>query len=132
MSYCLQDLPPILRCFAGCAGWLYGNPADAHVVELDSERHRIVLSRYADFETSLAPDLVERTTVNRQRPTVRVFSPPPDAPSPILISKARFMSRDDPRLAEQGAFDAAVRAAGINALPRRHVTASTIRKMGLM
>ena len=128
----VQDLPPILRCFAGCAGWLYGDPADAHVVELDPERRRVVLSRYAGFEGSFAPELEERTTVDLRRQTVRVFAPSLDAPAPVLLGKARLLSPDDPRRAEQEAFDAAVRAAGIDALPPRDVTVAMLRQRGVL
>lgn len=128
----LAELPPVLRCFVGCAGWLYGDPSAAHVVEIDPTRRRVVLSRYVNFEASPAPEIEELAKIDLARQTVRIWAPSGNEDAPVLLLKGRLMNPWDPRQAEQQAFDEKVAALGLPGGRRRDVTTATLRSHALL
>ncbi|MDB4928542.1 MAG: hypothetical protein JWM10_1026 [Myxococcaceae bacterium] len=116
----VNELPPALRVYLGCAGKLYGEVQGADVVKLHIGSGKVSLMRYDDYEGSAIPLLVERVKVDLRRQQVSYyryerggeFEPQP------LYMKSRYMHPAMEGYAGQRGFDegleAAAEAAGVD------------------
>ena len=59
----LDLLPPILRCYIGCAGVLYGDISTADLVKIHIETGKLTLQIYDDFSEAL-PELKQRVKIH--------------------------------------------------------------------
>lgn len=101
----VNDLPPSLRAYVGCAGKLYGEAQDADVVKLHVASGKVSLMSYDDYEGAAIPMLIERVKVDLRRQQVHYFQYGDEFPPQPLYLKSRYMH---PRLegyAAQRAFD---------------------------
>jgi DNA phosphorothioation-associated putative methyltransferase len=115
----VNELPPVLRVYLGCAGKLYGEVQSADVVKLHIGSGKVSLMRYDDYEGCAIPLLVERVKVDLRRQQVSYyryerggeFEPQP------LYMKSRYMHPAMEGYAGQRRFDeelaAAAAAAGM-------------------
>ena len=60
----LQDLPPVLRVYEGCARWLVGEVDGANLVKLATDRPKISYLEYPGFDRDPHP-VLRRTTYVR-------------------------------------------------------------------
>ena len=110
----VDQLPPILRSYVGCATTLFGDVAQADVVKLHRSSGKVTFLAYDDFEGKPLPELRQRIKVNLRTRWVQVFDH--SAERQVLYFKERFMAPEHPRIAEMRAFSAKVRRLGISDL----------------
>lgn len=104
----LNELPPALRVFVGCAGKLYGEASDADVVKVHLGSGKVTLLRYDDFDGSAIPLLVERVKVDLRKQEVSFFHYGGEfAPQPLYF-KSRCQHPAMEGYEAQRAFDDAL------------------------
>jgi DNA phosphorothioation-associated putative methyltransferase len=91
----VDQLPTVLRTLLACAELLYGNINEAHIVRIHKFSGRVTFLTYADFESSLLPQLLTRTRVDLRTARVDVFYHRGDHQP--LYFKERFLDPDDPQ-----------------------------------
>ncbi len=109
----LDQLPPVLRAYVGCATTLFGDVQQADVVKLHKASGKVTFLAYDDFEGKPLPELRFRTKVNLRTRWVQVFDH--SAEGQLLYFKERLLGADHPRLPEMQAFSAKLRKAGMPA-----------------
>jgi len=115
----VNELPPALRVYIGCAGKLYGEVQEADVVKVHIASGKVSLMRYDDYEGSAIPLLVERVKVDLRRQQVSYYRYEAGGefePQPLYM-KSRYMhpameGYDGQRVFDEG-MRAAVAAAGV-------------------
>jgi DNA phosphorothioation-associated putative methyltransferase len=107
----LNELPPVLRAYVGCATSLFGDVAQADVIKLHKASGKVTFLAYDDFEGRPLPELRRRIKVNLKTRWVQVFDH--SAEGQLLYFKERLVSREHPRMGEMQAFSAKVRRLGI-------------------
>jgi hypothetical protein len=129
----LNELPPVLRAYVGCATSLFGDVAQADVIKLHKVSGKATFLVYDDFEGKLLPELRQRIKVNLRTRWVQVFDH--SAEGQLLYFKERFVSPDHPRFGEMQAFSAKVRKLGFAQQgvlgPRRDELIELLRERGL-
>ncbi len=106
----LNQLPPVLRAYVGCATTLFGDVAQADVIKLHKLSGKVTFLVYDDFENKRLPQLKQRIKVNLRTRWVQVFDH--FAERQLLCFKERFMAVDHPRRAEMEAFSSKLRKLG--------------------
>ena len=104
-SRLINDLPPILRVYVGCAAILYGDPEEADLVKIHIQSGKLTLLLYDDYLGEPTPKLIERVKINLRRRTLRFYEYGGRWPSAPLLLKSRFMNESCPEYASQMAFD---------------------------
>jgi hypothetical protein len=84
----LDELPPVLRAYVGCATALFGDAAQADVVKLHKSSGKVTFLMYDDFERKALPKLQQRIKVNLRTRWVQVFDH--SAERQLLHLKERF------------------------------------------
>ena len=110
-SSVLDELPPVLRAYVGCATALFGDVSQTDVIKLHKASGKVTFLGYDDFEDKPLPELRNRIKVNLRTRWVQVFDHSADGQ--LLYFKERFMSPKHPRRAEMEAFSAKLRKLGI-------------------
>jgi len=108
----LNELPPVLRAYVGCATALFGDVSQADVIKLHKESGKATFLVYDDFEGKALPELRYRIKVSLRTRWVQVFDHSQDGQ--LLYFKERFMSANHPRLAEMEAFSVKLRKLGLS------------------
>jgi len=106
----VNDLPPTLRVYIGCAGKLYGEAQDADAVKVHVGSGKVTLMSYDDYEGAAIPMLIERVKVDLRRQHIDFFQYGEAFEPQPLYAKSRYMH---PRLEgyeAQRAFDEALLA----------------------
>jgi DNA phosphorothioation-associated putative methyltransferase len=108
----VNELPPTLRVYIGCAGKLYGEVQQADVVKVHIASGKVSLMRYDDYEGCAIPMLIERVKVDLRRQQVSDYSygygEEGFAPQPLYM-KSRYMHPAMEGYDAQRAFDEALR-----------------------
>lgn len=104
----VNELPPVLRVYIGCAGKLYGEAQDADVVKVHIGSGKVSLMTYDDYEGALIPMLIERVKVDLRRQHVHYFQYGDDFAAQPLYLKSRAMRAGLEGYEVQRAFDARV------------------------
>ncbi len=108
----VNELPPALRVYIGCAGKLYGEVQSADVVKLHIASGKVSLMRYDDYEGSAIPMLVDRVKVDLRRQQVSYYEYGYEgefAPQPLYM-KSRYMHPAMEGYDGQRAFDMGLEA----------------------
>ncbi len=106
----VNELPPALRVYVGCAGKLYGEAQDADMVKIHIASGKVSLMRYEDYDGSAIPLLLERVKVDLRRQQVGYYQYGEEfAPQPLYL-KSRYLHPAMEGYAAQKAFDAALLA----------------------
>lgn len=108
----LNELPPVLRAYIGCATSLFGDVTQADVIKLHKASGKVTFLVYDDFEGKSLPELKQRIKVNLRTRWVQVFDH--SAEGQLLYFKERFVAADHPRRTEMEAFSAKVRKLGLD------------------
>jgi DNA phosphorothioation-associated putative methyltransferase len=109
----VNELPPTLRVYIGCAGKLYGEAQQADVVKVHIASGKVSLMRYDDYEGCAIPMLIERVKVDLRRQQVsdyRYEEGGEFAPQPLYM-KSRYMHPAMEGYDAQRVFDEGLRAA---------------------
>jgi DNA phosphorothioation-associated putative methyltransferase len=109
----VNELPPALRVYIGCAGKLYGEVQEADVVKVHIASGKVSLMRYDAYEGCAIPLLVERVKVDLRRQQVSYYRYEAGGefePQPLYM-KSRYMHPAMVGYDGQRAFDEGLRAA---------------------
>jgi DNA phosphorothioation-associated putative methyltransferase len=69
----LDELPPVLRAYVGCATTLFGDVSQAGVIKLHKASGKVTFLLYDDFDAKPLPELRLRIKVNLRTRWVQVF-----------------------------------------------------------
>jgi DNA phosphorothioation-associated putative methyltransferase len=107
----LDQLPPILRCYIGCAGVLYGDLSAADLVKIHIGTGKLTLQVYDDFSKSL-PCLTQRVKINMRAQEVRIFNSFDDR-TQYLFMKSLYIPDDYENFEAQSKFDQTLQKLGL-------------------
>jgi DNA phosphorothioation-associated putative methyltransferase len=132
----VNQLPPILRVYVGCATQLYGDVEAVDLVKLHMTSGKVSLMKYDDFEGKPIPEMIQRVKINLREQDIDVFDyTVPYTPHPLYF-KSRLISQDFPNYDEQRAFDhklatlGCLHSSGFG--PPRDELYSTLSQLGLI
>lgn len=108
----LDELPPVLRAYVGCATTLFGDVSQTDVIKLHKTSGKVTFLGYDDFEGKPLPELRNRIKVNLRTRWVQVFDHSADGQ--LLYFKGRFVGANHSRRAEMEAFSAKLRKLGLS------------------
>jgi DNA phosphorothioation-associated putative methyltransferase len=104
----VEQLPPLLRIYVGCAAVLYGDYRNADLVKIHIGSGKLSLMRYDDFEGQPLPRLMERVKIKLREQDIDYFAYGGEYPPPFLYRKSRYINEEFPHYPEQAAFDEAL------------------------
>ena len=107
----LDELPPVLRAYVGCATALFGDVSQTDIIKLHKASGKVTFLGYDDFEGKPLPELRNRIKVNLRTRWVQVFDHSTDGQ--LLYFKERFVGASHPRRTEMEAYSAKLRKLGI-------------------
>lgn len=129
----LEELPPVLRAYVGCATALFGDVSQTDVIKLHKASGKVTFLGYDDFENKPLPELRNRIKVNLRTRWVQVFDHSADGQ--LLYFKERFVAPNHPRRAEMEAFSVKLRKLGLSVTelmgPTKTGFAQMLEKAGL-
>ena len=88
----LDDLPPELRVYVGCACQLYGDLDDIHLVKIHFTSGKVSLMKYDDFKKQ-EPLLIQRIKIKLRQLDIDFFDYGDEYPPPPLENKQLFSVR---------------------------------------
>jgi len=109
----VEQLPPLLRIYVGCAAVLYGDYRHADLIKIHIASGKVSLLRFDDFENSPLPRLIERVKIKLREQNIDYFAYGDRYEPPCLYHKSRYINEEFPNYPEQVAFDAALDALGL-------------------
>ncbi len=109
----VEQLPPLLRIYVGCAAVLYGDYRHADLVKIHIRSGKVSLMRYDDFEGQPLPRLVERVKIKLRDLDIDYFAYGEEYAPPFLFHKSRYINEEFPRYPEQVAFEQALDELGL-------------------
>lgn len=90
----LEQLPPVLRAYVGCATALFGDVQQADVIKLHKASGKVTFLIYDDFENKPLPELRARIKVNLRTRWVQMFDH--TGQNQLLAKKERFLNNCAP------------------------------------
>lgn len=99
----MDQLPPVLRCYIGCAGVLYGDTSNTDLIKIHMGSGKLTLQIYDDFSKSL-PILTQRIKIDMRQQSVRVFDYDKED-TQILYMKSLYIPKDFEGFDAQSKFD---------------------------
>jgi len=112
-SSLIDQLPPILRVYVGCAVVLYGDYRNADLVKIHVTSGKVSLMRYDDFEGKMLPRMIERTKIKLREQDIDYFAYGEEFEPPFLYQKSRYINEEFPNYPEQVAFEEALEGLGL-------------------
>jgi DNA phosphorothioation-associated putative methyltransferase len=106
----VDQLPPLLRIYIGCAAQLYGDIDSADLVKIHVGSAKLTLTRYDDFKGSALPLMLERIKIDMRAGKVDYFEYGTEYPPHPLYQKSRFLNRRSKAYRQQKSFDDAFAA----------------------
>ena len=101
----LEQLPPLLRIYVGCAAQLYGDVDSADLVKIHIGSAKLTLTRYDDFRGKAVPLMLERIKIDMRAGAVDLFEYGVEYPPHPLYQKSRFLNRRSKAFKQQKSFD---------------------------
>ncbi|MBM3266582.1 MAG: DNA phosphorothioation-associated putative methyltransferase [Candidatus Sericytochromatia bacterium] len=108
----ISRLPPVLRCYVGCAAQLCGDVTHADLVKIHTRSGKLTLLSYDGFERPV-PKLRERIKIDMHSLGIRFFDYQEQVPAQLLYLKSRYLAPDQKGFDAQRVFDDALRKTGI-------------------
>jgi hypothetical protein len=108
----LDDLPPILRAYVGCATALFGDVAQADVIKLHKSSGKVTFLIYDDFEGKPLPELRQRIKVNLRTQSVQAFDH--SSEGQLLCYKEKLVAPTHPGRHEMESFSQKLEKLGLN------------------
>jgi DNA phosphorothioation-associated putative methyltransferase len=111
----IEQLPPLLRIYIGCAAVLYGDLRHADLVKVHIGSGKLSLMRYDDFAGRALPRMIERVKIKLREQDIDWFAYGEGtgyAP-PYLFRKSRYLNEEFFGYPEQLAFDEALEGLGL-------------------
>ncbi len=112
-SSLIDQLPPVLRVYVGCALALYGDYRNADLVKVHVTSGKVSLMRYDDFEGRVLPKMIERTKIKLREQDIDYFAYGEEFEPPFLYQKSRYINEEFPCYPEQLAFEEALDGLGV-------------------
>ncbi|NKN33467.1 DNA phosphorothioation-associated putative methyltransferase [Marichromatium bheemlicum] len=109
----VEQLPPLLRIYVGCAAVLYGDYRHADLVKIHIASGKVSLMRYDDFQGQPLPRLIERVKIKLRDLDIEYFAYGEDYEPPFLFYKSRTINEEFPNYPEQLAFEQALEDLGL-------------------
>ena len=101
----VDQLPPILRVYVGCATQLYGDVEGVDLIKIHMTSGKVSLMKYDDFEGKPIPEMIQRVKINLREQEIDVFDyTAPYAPYPLYF-KSRLISASYSNYSAQLDFD---------------------------
>ena len=104
-SCVVEQLPPLLRIYIGCATLLYGDIEQTDLIKIHSQSGKLSLMRYNDFKNEALPCLLERVKINLREQVFDLFEYGDEFQPTYLYFKSRYINEEFPNYAEQINFD---------------------------
>ena len=101
----VEQLPPPVRAYVGCAEKLYGDIEQADLVKIHIGSGKVTFVEYDSFDKTPLPLLATRVKVNLRQQSVDYFHYQDDPDPPILYLKSRYMASSQSGYAKQKRFD---------------------------
>ncbi len=109
----VEQLPPLLRIYVGCAAVLYGDYRNADLVKIHIGSGKVSLIRYDDFEGKALPRMIERVKIKLREQDIDYFAYEEDYEPPFLYHKSRYINEEFPNYPEQVVFEKALEGLGL-------------------
>jgi len=109
----VEQLPPLLRIYVGCAAVLYGDIRHADLIKIHIRSGKLSLMRYEGFGDQPLPRLIERVKIKLREQNIDYFAYGEDFEPPFLYRKSRFINEEFPNYPEQVAFEEALEGLGL-------------------
>lgn len=109
----VEQLPPLLRIYVGCAALLYGDYRHADLVKIHIGSGKVSLMRYDDFVGQPLPRLVERVKIKLRDLDIDYFAYGEAYAPPFLFHKSRYINEEFLSYPEQVAFEQALDGLGL-------------------
>lgn len=109
----IEQLPPLLRVYLGCAAVLYGDFRNADLVKVHIRSGKVSVMKYDDFEGQALPRMTERVKIKLREQEIDYFAYGDEYEPPFLYHKSRFINEEFPSYPEQVAFEVALEELGI-------------------
>jgi DNA phosphorothioation-associated putative methyltransferase len=101
----IDQLPPILRVYIGCATQLYGDVEGVDLVKVHMSSGKVSLMRYDNFEDKPIPEMIQRVKINLRDQDIDVFDYSGAYMPHPLYFKSRFIPKNFRHYEAQIAFD---------------------------
>jgi len=105
----LNELPPVLRVYVGCATQLFGDIENVDLVKIHFRSGKVTLLHYDDFECKPIPELIQRVKVKLREQDIDIFDYSGEYKPQPLIQKSVFLRHGSPSYDKQRAFDEKLR-----------------------
>ena len=104
-SSLVEQLPPLLRVYVGCAAVLYGDYRHADLVKIHIGSGKVSLMRHDDFAGQPLPRMIERVKIKLREQDIDYFAYGEGYEPPFLYHKSRTINEEFPYYPEQVAFE---------------------------
>jgi hypothetical protein len=112
-SSLVEQLPPLLRVYVGCAALLYGDYRHADLVKIHISSGKVSLMRYDDFAGQPLPRLLERVKIKLREQDIDYFAYGEHYEPPFLYYKSRYINEEFPHYPAQVEFEEALEQLGL-------------------
>ncbi|WP_321528561.1 DNA phosphorothioation-associated putative methyltransferase [Sedimenticola selenatireducens] len=109
----VEQLPPLLRVYLGCAATIYGDYRNADLVKIHIHSGKVSLMRYDEFDSSPLPRMIERVKIKLREQDIEYFIYGEEYEPPFLYHKSRYINEEFADYPQQFAFDEALDDLGI-------------------
>jgi DNA phosphorothioation-associated putative methyltransferase len=101
----VNELPPILRVYVGCATQLYGDIEGVDLIKIHMTSGKVSLMKYDNFEGKPVPEMLQRVKINLRDQEIDVFNYSGlYVPHPLYF-KSKLIRKDFRNYAAQVDFD---------------------------
>lgn len=101
----VEQLPPLLRVYVGCAVVLYGDYRYADLIKIHITSGKVSLMRFDDFEGQPLPRMVERVKIKLRQQNIEYFAYGEEYDPPFLFQKSRYINEEIKNYPDQLYFD---------------------------
>ncbi len=101
----VEQLPPILRIYIGCATVLYGDYREADLIKIHIRSGKLTLMRFDDFVGSPLPRMIERVKIKLREQDIDYYAYGEQYPPPYIYNKSRYINEEFANYPEQVTFD---------------------------
>jgi len=134
-SSLVEQLPPALRTYIGCAEKLYGDVDQSDLVKVHIQSGKVTFLEYEEFHKSSLPRLLRRTKVNLREQGLECFDYQEAAQQQLLYQKSKYLTENMPGFTSQKRFDQQLMKLGLFNFsgfgPHPEVFFATLERCGL-
>jgi DNA phosphorothioation-associated putative methyltransferase len=101
----VEQLPPLLRVYVGCAAALYGDHREADLIKIHIRSGKLTLMRFDNFIENPLPRMIERVKIKLREQDIEYYAYGELYSPPYLYKKSRFINEEFKNYPEQLAFE---------------------------